>query len=70
MRTHPLKSMASGPLKIKKRLFLYLYILKTGIPFEEEDSILELLRGVSFPVIELGVGIHSELDFPFNALHC
>ncbi len=25
MRTHPLKSMASGPLKIKKGLVLYLY---------------------------------------------
>ncbi len=38
------------------------YTLKTGIPIEEGDSILKLLRRVSRPEIQLGVGIHSELD--------
>ena len=45
--------------------------LKTGTPFEDGDSVLKLLRGVSRPEIELGVGFHSdfcgelgwELDF-------
>ena len=39
------------------------YTLKTGIPIEEGDSILKLLRRVSRPEIQLGMGIHSELDF-------
>ncbi len=38
------------------------YTLKTGMPVEEGDSILKLLRRVSRPDIQLGVGIHSELD--------
>ncbi len=37
--------------------------LKTGIPAEDVDPILKLLRGVSRPEIQLGVAIHSELDF-------
>ncbi len=39
------------------------YTLITGIPVEEGDSILKLLRRVSRPEIQLGMGIHSELDF-------
>ncbi len=31
------------------------YTLKTGIPVEEADSILKLLRRVSRPEIQLGV---------------
>ncbi len=46
------------------------YTLKTGIPVEEGESILKLLRRVSHPEIQLGVGIHSELDFFFIVLHC
>ena len=38
------------------------YTLKTGIPAEEGDSILKLLRRVSHPEIHLWVGFHSELD--------
>ncbi len=37
--------------------------LKTGIPIEEGDSILKLLRRVSRPRIQLGVGIHSDFTF-------
>ena len=39
-----------------------MYTLKTGIPVEEGDFILKLLRRVSRPETQLGVGIHSELD--------
>ncbi len=42
------------------------YTLKTGIPVEEGDSFSKLLRRGSCPEIQLGVGIHSELDFFFN----
>ena len=38
------------------------YTLKTGTPVEDGDPILKLLWGVSCPEIQLGVGIHSELD--------
>ncbi len=38
------------------------YTLKTGIPIEEGDSILKLLRRVSRPERQLGVVFHSELD--------
>ncbi len=38
------------------------YTPKTGIPVEEGDSILNLPQRVSHPDIQLGVGIHSELD--------
>ncbi len=46
-----------------------MYTLKTGILVEEGDSILNLLRRVSRPNIQLGVGIHSEIEtatFIFN----
>ena len=33
------------------------YTLKTGTAVEDEDPILKLLRGVSHPEIQLGVGI-------------
>ncbi len=36
------------------------HTLKTAIPIEEGDSILKLLRRVSHPEIQVGVGIHSE----------
>ena len=38
------------------------YTLKTGTPVEDGDSVLKLLRGISRPEIQLGVGINSELD--------
>ncbi len=38
------------------------YTLKTGIPIEEGDSILKLLRRGSRPEIQLGLGIYSKLD--------
>ncbi len=52
--------------------WLAYYPLKTGIPVEEGDSILKLLRRVSRPEIQLGVvfyfcmiyGPKSALDFP------
>ncbi len=34
--------------------------LKTGTPVEDADPILKLLRRLSRPEIQLGVGIHSE----------
>ena len=34
------------------------YTLKTGIPIEEGDCILKLLRRVSRPEIQLGVAFH------------
>ena len=43
------------------------YTLKIGIPVEEGDSILKLLWRVSRPEIQLGVGIHSELDLLFKS---
>ena len=43
------------------------YTLKTGTPVEDIDPILNLLWGVSRPEVQLGVDIHSELDYPF---HC
>ncbi len=46
------------------------HTLETGIPVEEGDSFLKLLQRGSCPEIQLGVGIHSELDFFFIALHC
>ncbi len=49
-----------------KIIHVRLYTLKTGIPVEEGDSILKLLQRVSRPEIQLGVGIHSELDHLFN----
>ncbi len=36
--------------------------LKTGIPIEEGDSILQFLWRVSRPEIQLGVSFYSELD--------
>ncbi len=39
------------------------YTLKTGTAVEDGDPILKLLRRVYHPEIQLGVGIHSELDF-------
>ncbi len=45
-------------------------ILKTGIRDEDVDPILKLLRDVSRPETQVGVAIHSELDFFFTALHC
>ncbi len=42
------------------------YTLKTGIPVEEGDCILKLLRRLSRPEIQLGVAFHSELDFIFT----
>ncbi len=42
------------------------HTLKTGIPIEEGDSIFKFLRRVSRPEIQLGVVIHSELDFIIN----
>ncbi len=42
------------------------YSLKTGIPIEEGDSILKLLRRVSHPEIQLGVVFDSEFEFLFN----
>ncbi len=47
---------------------LICHTLKTGIPVEEGDSILMLMWRVSRPEIQLGVGIHSELDFFFYQL--
>ncbi len=41
----------------------HLITLKTGIPVEEGDCILKLLRRVSHPEIQSGVAFHSELDF-------
>ena len=38
------------------------YTVKTGIPVEDVDPILKLLRGVPHPEIQLRVAIHSELD--------
>ncbi len=38
------------------------HTLKTGIPVEEGDSILKLLRRVSRPEIQLGVVFYSELS--------
>ncbi len=35
------------------------YTLKTGIPTEDVDPILKLLRGVSRPETQLGVAIHG-----------
>ena len=47
-----------------KNIF-FAYTLKTSIPVEEGDSILKLLQS-SLPEIQLGVGIHLELDyFPY-----
>ena len=37
---------------------LFTETLKTGIPIEEGDSILKLLRGVSRPEIQSGVGFN------------
>ena len=37
-------------------------MLKTGTTIEDGDPILKLLQGVSRPEIQLGMGIHSELD--------
>ena len=45
------------------------YTLKTGIPVEEGDSILKLLRRVSRPDIQLGVGIHSEAIINCNGIY-
>ena len=39
------------------------HTLKTGTPVEDGDSNFKLLREVSRPEIQLGVGTHSELDF-------
>ncbi len=44
----------------------HIHTLKTGIPVEEGDCILKLLRRVSCPEIQLGVAFHSESDFFFN----
>ncbi len=38
------------------------YTLKTGTPFEDGNSILKLLLGVSHPEIQLGVAIYAELN--------
>ncbi len=42
------------------------YTLKTGIPVEDADPMLKLLRGVYHPKIQLGVGIHSKLQHHKN----
>ncbi len=41
------------------------YTLKTGVPVEEGDSILKLLRRVSRPQIQLGV-VHSDKNICTN----
>ena len=43
------------------------FTLKTGTPIQDGDYILKLLRGVSCPEIQLGVGIYSELNISFIA---
>ncbi len=53
--------------KAVQRKVVHFHTLKTGIPVKEGDSILKLLRRVSRPEIQLGVGIHSELDLFFKS---
>ena len=57
-----------GSFNVKCLAFQCTYTPKTGIPVEEGDSILMLLRRGSHPEIQLGVGIHSELDFFYYQL--
>ncbi len=52
--------------KFMKFVFFLLcqsFPLKTGIPVEERDSILKLVRRVSHPEIQLGVGFYG-IYFP------
>ncbi len=39
----------------REKACAYLCTLKTGIPIEDVDPILKLLRGVSHPEIQLGI---------------
>ena len=55
--------MPKQHLLVLQPLFFYSVC---GIPVEEGDSILKLLRRVFRPEIQLGVGFYSELDFSFN----
>ncbi len=43
-------------------VYIILYLtLKTGMPVEEGDSILKLMRSISRPEIQLGVGFYAQV---------